>query len=101
MNITEVNIFPRNTDSLLAIAHIIIDGVFIVKSIKIIEGKSGPFISMPNVKNRKGQHRDICHPLNSETRNLIEKKIIDKYNETLANPQSRAERNNNETQEDE
>ena len=61
MNITEVNIFPRNTDSLLAIAHIIIDGVFIVKSIK----------------------------------------IIDKYNETLANPQSRAERNNNETQEDE
>ena len=83
MTITEINIFLRNSDSLRGIAHIVIDGVFIVKSIKIVEGKNGPFISMPSTKTRKGEHRDICHPLNTETRNDIEKQIIDKYHEVL------------------
>jgi len=88
INITEINIFLRNSESLLAIAHIIIDDCFIVKSIKIIEGKNGPFISMPNTRNKNGQHRDICHPLNTETRNEIETRIIAKYNEVKNNPQT-------------
>ena len=83
MKITEVKIFPRNSDSLRGIAHIVFDEVFVVKSIKIIEGKNGPFIAMPSAKTKKGEHRDICHPLNTETRNEIEKLIIEKYHESL------------------
>ena len=92
MTITEINIFPRYADSLLAIAHIVIDDVFIIKGIKIVDGKNGTFISMPSSKNRKGEHRDICHPLNTETRNEIERLIIEKYKQTkLDNPKEEIE----------
>jgi len=83
MKITEVKVVPRSGDSLKAFASIIIDDAFIVKNIKIIEGKNGLFISMPSLKNKNGEFRDIAHPINTETRNEIEKMIFDKYNEVI------------------
>ena len=84
MTITDVKVFLRPADPLKAFANIVIDDAFIIKNIKIIEGKNGLFISMPSQKNKNGVFRDIAHPLKSETRNEIEKLILDKYNETVA-----------------
>jgi len=84
MIITDVKVFLRPADPLKAYANIVIDDAFIIKNIKIIEGKNGLFIAMPSQKNRNGEFRDIAHPLNTDTRNEIEKKIIEKYNEALA-----------------
>jgi stage V sporulation protein G len=86
MNITDVKIFLKPADPLKAFANIVIDDAFIVKNIKIIEGKNGLFIAMPSQKNKSGEYRDIAHPLNTDTRNAIEKLMIDKYNEALKNP---------------
>ena len=83
MTITEVKVVPRSGDSLKAFASIIIDNAFIIKNIKIIEGKNGLFISMPSLKNKDGEFRDIAHPINSEARKEIETLIFDKYNETV------------------
>ena len=86
MKFTDAKIFLRSTDSLKAFVSIVIDDAFVIKGIKIIEGKNGLFIAMPTQKGKKGDYRDIAHPLNTETRNEMEKLIMDKYNEALQNP---------------
>ena len=85
MNITDVRIRTMEKEGKMkAIAAITIDGVFVVHDIKVIEGDNGLFIAMPSVKRKDGEFKDIAHPINSETREMIQKTIIDKYNEVLA-----------------
>ena len=84
MEITEVRIFPVEEEKLKAFVSIIIDDCFVVSDIKIIHGTSGLFISMPSKKRKNGTFRDIAHPLNNETRRMIEEKIIAEYQKVLA-----------------
>ena len=72
MEITQVRVFPVDEDKLKAFASIIFDDCFVVSDIKVIDGNHGMFISMPSKKRRNGSFRDIAHPLNNETRKLIE-----------------------------
>ncbi len=81
MVITEVRVFPVNEDKLKAFASIVIDDAFVVSDIKIIEGRSGRFLSMPSIRRRNGTFRDIAHPLNSETRRVIEERVFARYDE--------------------
>ena len=66
-----------------AIASITIDDVFVIHDIKVIDGEKGMFIAMPSRKAGDGEYKDIAHPINSETRNSIQKIILEKYEEEL------------------
>lgn len=79
MKITEVKVFPVNEERLKAYVTITIDGVFVVRDLKIIKGNEGLFVAMPSKKRKDGQFKDIAHPLNQETRNEIEQAIFDAY----------------------
>ena len=81
MNITEVRIWlVKKPDSKLkAIASVTFDQAIVVHDIKIIEGDKGYFIAMPSRKAGDGEYRDIAHPINSETRDKIQKIILEKY----------------------
>ena len=79
MEITDVRVFPVHEEKLKAFVSIIIDECFVVSDIKIIQGASGLFISMPSKKRKNGTFRDIAHPLNNETRQRIEEQIISEY----------------------
>ncbi|PKM52909.1 MAG: septation protein SpoVG, partial [Firmicutes bacterium HGW-Firmicutes-5] len=48
-----------------------------------IEGEKGLFIAMPSRKALDGEFRDIAHPINSITRDRIQKSILEKY-ETIS-----------------
>jgi len=52
MDITEVRIFPKEglNNKLKAYATITFDNAFVVRNIKIIEGKTGLFVAMPSRK---------------------------------------------------
>ena len=67
-----------------SVVSITIDEEFVVHDIKIIEGEKGLFIAMPSRKAADGEYRDIAHPINSGTRERIQKLILEKYEETLA-----------------
>jgi len=84
MTVTDVRVFPVEEDKLKAFASIILDDCFVVSDIKIIHGVNGLFVSMPSKRRKNGTFRDIAHPLNSETRRMIEEKIIEKYREVVA-----------------
>ena len=79
MEITEVKVFPVRDKKLRAFASIVFEGSFMVNDIKIIQGKDGYFISMPSRRRKNGRFKDIAHPLNQETRQAIEERIIAEY----------------------
>ena len=69
---------------LKAIVSITLDNEFVVHDIKVIEGDKGLFIAMPSKKSADGEFRDIAHPINSSTREMIQSTILDKYQQSLA-----------------
>ena len=85
MQITDVRIRQVEKEGKMkAVVSITIDEEFVVHDIKIIEGEKGLFIAMPSRKAADGEYRDIAHPINSETRERIQRLILEKYEETLA-----------------
>src|SRR5437660_6465930 len=83
MEITEVKVFPVNEDRLKAYVTITLDNCFVVRDLKIINGNNGLFVAMPSKKRKDGQFKDIAHPLNNETREMIENKIFENYEAEL------------------
>ena len=83
MEITQIRVFPVHEEKLKAFVSIILDECFVVSDIKIIQGNSGLFVSMPSKKRKNGTFRDIAHPLNNETRRRFEQEIITKYQEVV------------------
>ena len=79
MKITEVNVFPVNEERLKAYVSITIDDCFVVRDLKVIRGNTGLFVAMPSKKRRDGEFKDIAHPLNQETREMIEQAVFDEY----------------------
>jgi stage V sporulation protein G len=84
MEITEVKVFPIQEEKLKAFVSIVFDHCFMVNDIKIIQGRDGLFISMPSRKKKNGEFKDVAHPLNNETRRMIEDKVLGEYQRILA-----------------
>jgi stage V sporulation protein G len=79
MEITEVKIFHVNEDKLKAYVTIVLDACFVVRDLKVIQGTGGLFVAMPAKKRKDGSYKDIAHPLNQDTRTVMEKKILEAY----------------------
>ena len=81
MQITDVRVrkVVAKEGKLKAVVSITIDDEFVVHDIKVIEGEKGLFIAMPSRKATDGEYRDIAHPINSSTRENIQKLILEKY----------------------
>ena len=80
MNITDVRVRKITKEGKMrAIVSITIDNVFVIHDIKVIEGDKGLFIAMPSKKSTDGEYRDIAHPINSETRAMLQQLILKKY----------------------
>lgn len=82
MNITDIRVRKVAKDvKMKAVVSITIDDVFVVHDIKVIEGEKGLFIAMPSRKSSDGEYRDIAHPINIETRDMLQKMILKAYEE--------------------
>jgi len=79
MEITEVRIFPVQEEKLKAYVTITLDGCFVVRDLKVIQGSSALFVAMPAKRRRDGTFKDIAHPLNQETRDRMERTILAEY----------------------
>lgn len=81
MKITDVRLKKVDGHNRLkAIASVTIDDCFVIHELRIIEGDNGLFIAMPSRKLPEGEFKDIAHPINTETREQLEKSILDEYN---------------------
>lgn len=86
MNITDVRVRKiAKEGKMKAVVSITLDNVFVVHDIKVIEGEKGMFIAMPSKKASDGEYRDIAHPINSETRDHMQKVILEAYENRFQN----------------
>ncbi len=84
MQITDVRIRKVEKEGKMkAVVSITIENEFVIHDIKIIEGEKGLFIAMPSRKSNDGEYRDIAHPINSSTRDNLQKLILEKYQEEI------------------
>ena len=87
MKITDVRVRKITKEGKMkAIVSITLDDEFVVHDIKVIEGEKGLFIAMPSKKSADGEHRDVAHPINSMTRDTIQRTILEAYEKALAEP---------------
>jgi stage V sporulation protein G len=84
MEITQVKVFPVEEEKLKAYVSIVLDECFLVSDLKVIHGPNGLFISMPSKRKKNGEFKDIAHPLNRETREQMEKRILEEYERVRA-----------------
>lgn len=79
MDVTEVRVFPVEEERLKAYATITLDHCFLVRDLKIIHGNKGLFVAMPSKKRKDGTYQDTAHPLNRDTRRMIEDAVLGEY----------------------
>ena len=94
MNISEVRVrlVKKDEGKLKAVASVTIDDCFVVHDVKILEGTDDFFIAMPSKKTPDGEYKDIVHPLNTETREMLKKAVLDEFDKVRA--QAAAENRN-------
>jgi len=84
MDVTEVRVFPVEEERLKAYATITLDHCFLVRDLKIINGNKGLFVAMPSKKRKDGTYQDTAHPLNRDTRRMIEDAVLGEYERVRA-----------------
>lgn len=70
-------------NSMKAVASVTLDNAIAIHNVKVIETKKKRFIAFPSEEDKNGKRHDIVHPINQETRQLIEAKVLSKYQEAL------------------
>ena len=93
MKITSVKItIVPNEERLKAYASITLDDCFVVHDLKVIRTDNKLFIAMPSKRHKnKNIFRDIAHPLDKETRSMIQTAVFKKYETTLQQLKSEEE----------
>lgn len=95
MEITEVRISPGKGGKIRAFASIVIDDCFVINDVRIIEARNDQLVvAMPSRKSKGGHRRDIAHPLNAETRRVVEQRVLDEFQAAVENhvvPETTAE----------
>lgn len=84
MKITNVRIKLVSTEGRLkAVGSITLNDCFVVHDVRVLEGEKGMFVAMPSKKMPNGMFRDIAHPINTETRNMIDTEVLKAYEQAL------------------
>ena len=87
MQVTDVRVRKIAKDGRMkAVVSITLDEEFVVHDIKVLEGDKGLFIAMPSKRTADGEYKDIAHPINSSTRDAIQKVILESYEKALLEP---------------
>lgn len=82
VQITDIRVKKISSEGKMkAVVSVTFDDAFVVHDIKVIEGQDKLFTAMPSRKTPENEFKDIAHPINSQMRELLEKAIIEKYNE--------------------
>lgn len=76
---SQIRISLFEKDSLRAIATVkILDAIYLT-GLRIIEGKNGLFVSMPNRKTAGGEYQDIFFPASKAMREQLQSVVLDAY----------------------
>ena len=67
-----------------AIASITFNDSFVVHDVKVLDSEKGLYVVMPSKKVPDGTFKDIAHPLNTDTRKMIQEKVLEEYDKAIS-----------------
>jgi stage V sporulation protein G len=79
MQISKVTLRPVAMNKVCAIASIVLDDCFVIHDLRVVNGDKGLFVAMPSRKLPNGDFRDICHPINTESRTEIQRVVLEQF----------------------
>ena len=73
--------------SMLGLASIVMDGALVIKDIKVITGKYGPFLGFPSRRNEDKTYYDVVFPLSKELRTEMTEAVLKEMNKVTPKPE--------------
>lgn len=64
-------VYRPDDGNVVAVANITLDGVFVIRGVRLVDGRKGSFVSFPVRKNKEGEYVDICYPIPADLREDI------------------------------
>ena len=84
MQITDVRVRKVFEEGpMKAIVSVTFDNELALHDVKVINARDKFFVVMPSRKNPDGTFRDIVHPINAASRNMLETAVINAYFEKM------------------
>jgi stage V sporulation protein G len=84
MQITDVRVRKVFEEGpMKAIVSVTFDNELALHDVKVINAREKYFVVMPSRKNPDGTFRDIVHPINAASRNMLETAVIEAYFEKM------------------
>jgi stage V sporulation protein G len=82
----DVRVYPLDNPqgSTKAFANVGIEDLVAINGIRVVSGEKGDFVAMPQSKDKDGNYHDIAFPINGDLRKEVNKAVLDKYREALA-----------------
>lgn len=79
MEVTKVTLRPVAMNKVCAIASVVLDDQFVIHDLRVVNGEKGLFVAMPSRKLPSGDFRDICHPINAESRQRLQDAVLEQF----------------------
>lgn len=67
-----------------AFASLTIEDSICITGLKVVDGKSGLFVSFPQYKNNEGEYKDIVFPITNEFRKKLTKLVLSEYERVIS-----------------
>ena len=82
----KVRVFPISAEKgpTLAFANATVEGLFAMRDIRVLKGKDGPFVSMPQHKLSNGKYQDICFLCTKEAQTALSGAVLAAYDQKLS-----------------
>ncbi len=83
-----------NSGSIKAIASVALDEFFVIKNLRVVDGKKGLFVACPQesyTKNGEKKYSNIFFPTTNAAKEELEKAVLSAYEQQLTQQQGKAQ----------
>lgn len=84
----EIKKLFNNDGNVKAVVSLTIEEAFVVRGVRLVDGKNGLFVSMPSRRNAAKEFYDICFPINNDMRLHIFDAVKAAYDKALLSIES-------------
>ena len=79
IKVSSITLLDREESKTKAIATLVVNDEIAIHGIRVIEGKNGDFVQMPQKRDNNGNYNDIIYPITAEARQLINAAVLERY----------------------
>lgn len=84
VKVSSITLLNREDSKTRAMATLVINDEFAIHGIKVVEGKNGDFVQMPQKRDLNGNYNDIIFPVTAEMREQINNAVLERYKNPIS-----------------